>query len=181
MTETIIGSPSRVFLMGFMGSGKSTVGRKLAARLGYDFYDLDHFIEETVGASIADIFSFGGEETFRGAEEEALRFLGAKENVLISLGGGTPCYGNNMDIIEELGTSIYLNVPFSILIGRLRRNRVKRPLIAEMSEEELDAFVSKSLDDREPIYKRATIDFKYMGEHLSQIVAALELEVKKAG
>ncbi len=144
-----------IFLTGFMGSGKTSVGKKLANKLEKQFYDLDRFIEEKEGKSISEIFREIGESGFRELESKYLRELANQQNAVIALGGGTPCFSNNMEFIKSNGISIYLKLDESILVGRLRTNKTKRPLIANKTDEEISAFVRETLEQREPFYDQA--------------------------
>lgn len=173
--------PELVILMGFMSSGKSTIGKRLAVRLEYEFLDLDKFIEEELGEEIPAIFKSLGEESFRELEAECLKKQAGLERTVLSLGGGTPCFQDNVSWIKENGTSIYLNVPNSILLGRLKKNRWRRPVLADMADNELVNFVSDLHAKREYFYKQADIEYKFMGEPISEICRSLarKLEQKK--
>ena len=146
--------PNKIFLIGFMGSGKSTIGRKLANKLSYTFYDLDKEIEHKEGSSIAEIFSKKGEQYFRKLESEVLSTL-SNENQVIALGGGTPCYADNMEFINQTGTSIYLKYNAGILFSRLVKAKSQRPLLAGKTDEELKAFIEEKLTERELFYKQS--------------------------
>ncbi len=166
--------------MGFMSSGKSTIGRKLAQRMEYEFRDLDEYIEAKFESSIGEIFNELGEDSFRDLEREALLEQADADKVLLSLGGGTPCFRDNISWIKENATSVYLNVPDSILLGRLKKNRKKRPVLADMSDADLVNFVSSLHARREYFYKQANIEHKFMGEPISEICRSLlrKLEIK---
>ena len=144
-----------VYIVGYMYSGKSTYGRTLAERLGYDFVDLDHMIEERYHSSIGLIFQHYGEAAFRKMEQEELHKTGEMENVVVATGGGTPCYGDNMDYILEHGTSIYIKQTTEKILERQRRSRKQRPLLAQMSDAELEAYVRRQMEEREVYYRRA--------------------------
>lgn len=143
-----------VYLMGFMASGKSSLGARLARRLAIDFIDLDTFIEEKEGKSISAIFEENGEEYFRKLEQNALQIVSTKIAV-ISLGGGTPCQKENLDTIKKTGQSFYLKVRTEVLIGRLKNQKHKRPLVANMERIELNQYVEQKLAEREPFYLQA--------------------------
>lgn len=145
----------RIFLIGFMGCGKTSVGKKLAEKTGYDFYDLDDEIENFTGKSITKIFETDGEQSFREYESKALLNLSKKEKAVIATGGGTPCFADNMKIIKESGISIYLQTSPETLANRLNQIKQTRPLIASKEKKELDLFVSKKLFEREPYYIKA--------------------------
>jgi shikimate kinase len=147
--------PPRIYLLGFMGSGKSALGAKLARRLDYAFEDLDARIVERAGCSIRELFAARGEGYFRALEGEMLRETAAWNQTLVALGGGTPCFGDNMDWIVANGFSVYLRVPVAVLLGRLRKRQQERPLIAGLDPAQLEAFIRETLDKREPYYSRA--------------------------
>lgn len=152
-----------IFLLGFMGSGKTSIGKKLARKLAVDFIDLDEYIEEKYNSSITSIFAERGEEQFRLIEQACLKDLGEKQNCIVSLGGGTPCYFDNIKVIKQLGTSVYLKLDVNILVGRLRLKKAKRPLIANKSDEEISQFVRQELKKREVYYNQA--DFVLANNH----------------
>jgi shikimate kinase len=147
----------RVYIIGFMGSGKTTAGRKLAASLGWQFKDLDQEIEFIAGKSIRDIFSTIGEHHFRELETGTLTCLKTIDDTVISAGGGTPCYGRNMDFMTETGLVVYLKMSPGQLISRLERGKAKRPLIKDLSSEELLRYITEKLSEREKYYLKAHI------------------------
>lgn len=144
-----------IFLLGFMGSGKSSLGKKLARKLDVPFIDLDRKIEEEEGRSIPAIFANEGEAYFREKETALLRKISTGEKAVIALGGGTPCREENLQLIHEKGSSIYLKVPVERLIGRLRQKKEGRPLIAPLSDQDLGYFVRTKLEERIPFYEQA--------------------------
>lgn len=146
---------TRIFLIGFMGSGKSTLGAQLARRVGYQFIDMDHMIEETAEMSIPEIFNDHGEEVFRKWEYDILRELCRREKLVISTGGGAPCHSNMMDLMNTHGTTIYLKLSPEALKTRLIHSSTERPLIMGKSEPELLDFIKSLLEKRELFYKRA--------------------------
>jgi shikimate kinase len=146
-----------VYIIGFMGSGKSTAGKKLAALLGWAFIDLDRKIEEVAGKTIPQIFSEDGEETFRKLETEVLQNLISETNTVISTGGGTPCHGNNMDLMLDNGIIVYLKMTPEQLTSRLMESTGQRPLLKNIPDEKLNEFISKKLASREKWYKKANI------------------------
>ena len=144
-----------IFLVGFMGSGKSTVGKGLARRLGYSFIDMDARIEGEHGMTINEIFEKLGEKAFRKMESNLLKEMVSLQDTVISTGGGLPCTGNNMDLINRKGVSIYLRMEPEALLNRLSRGKSRRPLIRHLSRQELETFIREKLGEREPVYLRA--------------------------
>ena len=148
----------RLYLIGYMGTGKSTLGRKIAKRTELPFLDTDKMVEETEGAVVADIITFAGEEYFRKAERKALEQTAEMENVIVSTGGGLPIWGDNMEWIEGHGVSIYLKrAPEQILSRLSPHGRQKRPKFRGLNDEELLAFMHSHLAEREPVYARASV------------------------
>ena len=140
-----------------MGAGKTTVGRELAKELNLDFIDLDHFIQARYQKTISQIFQEMGESEFRVIESNMLKEVGDFEDVVISTGGGTPCFFDNMDYMNSVGTTIYLKATPEDLSDRLNTCKDKRPLIKDKNKEELLAFVAENLVKREPYYSKAII------------------------
>lgn len=140
-----------------MGCGKTTAGKKLASALGWSFIDLDKKIEEHAGMAIPEIFSEKGEDFFRIVEAEVLRDLKSVSTTVISTGGGTPCYADNMDFMLENGLTIYLRLSPGQLQSRLSDSKGERPLIKNMNKEDLLGFIGEKLKYREKWYNRAEI------------------------
>ena len=140
-----------------MGSGKTTAGKKLAALLGWSFIDLDKKIEGNEGKTIPEIFSENGEEYFRVSESSLLENLNLEKDTVISTGGGTPCYNNNMNIMLESGLTIYLKLTPLQLRSRLSGSKDERPLIKDLDHEMLLSFIKEKLSAREKYYKRSII------------------------
>lgn len=162
------------YLLGFMGAGKSYIARHLAHYVQLPVIDLDALIEEKVGKSIGCIFEEEGEAAFRALEKELLHFTLKKRPCLVALGGGTPVYQDNMDWIKKNGSSIFLDPPISILLQRLKEDRVQRPLLASLSEDKLEEVVLSKLAIRRPIYERADLCIQAVAEELI-IAACLDL------
>jgi len=143
-----------------MGSGKSTCGSILAGKIGYDFVDMDHLIEETAGMTIPGIFSEHGEGVFRKWENDILLELCKREDVVVSTGGGAPCHGDMIRIMNDHGATIYIKLPPKALKDRLINSKTERPLIKGKSEGELLQFITSLLNEREPYYNQAlhTVD-----------------------
>ncbi len=140
-----------------MFSGKSTVGKKLASIMNYNFIDTDKYFEEKYKISIFDFFEKFGEEMFRKFEHEILKELVVKDNVIISTGGGLPCFNENMDIINKEGISIYLEMPYNAIINRQKNSKQKRPLLKNKTQEEIETYLLDLLTKREPIYQKSKI------------------------
>jgi shikimate kinase len=145
----------RIFLVGFMGSGKTTIGKQLACRLGYQFIDQDEMIEKRFSKTINEVFVTFGEAKFREAERDALLQLTEMDNVVISTGGGAPCFNGNMDLMNCYGVTIYLKANPGILMHRLKDTSAHRPLIKDKSEAELMQYITEKLTEREPFYTQA--------------------------
>lgn len=163
----------KVYIIGFMGSGKTTAGKKLAAVLGWSFLDLDKKIEDKTGKSIAEIFSEHGEDYFRKIESEILKNLECETDTVVSTGGGTPCYADNMDFMLITGLTVYLKLTPLQLRSRLSESKGERPLIKNLGKEELLAFIEEKLRLREPWYNRAAINIEGIDidiKNLSSIV-----------
>jgi shikimate kinase len=162
-----------IFLVGFMGSGKSTVGLGLARRLGYSFIDMDARIEGEHRMSINEIFEKLGEKAFREMENNMLNEMVSLQDAVISTGGGLPCTGNNMDLINRKGVSIYLRMDPAALLNRLSRGKSRRPLIRDLSREELETFICEKLKEREPVYLRAHHIVNGLDVKLNELVEIL--------
>ena len=146
---------TRLILIGFMGSGKTTLGRALAKALGLTFIDLDNYIELRRCKSINRIFEESGEDGFRTIERNLLHEVCEFEDVIISAGGGTPCFFDNIDYMNSQGTTIYLQVPNERLLERLKIAKSRRPLLKDKNDEEIKAFIDEQLARREQFYLKA--------------------------
>jgi shikimate kinase len=145
----------RIYLIGLMGSGKTTAGKALAKKLSLPFYDLDDIIESEIGMSISDYFSKFGEDKFRLVEQDCLRKTFAFSGAVISAGGGTPCFFNNMDEIMQNGICFYLKANVKLLSSRLIDAKDKRPLISNLTNDQLNENLSALLAKRELYYNKA--------------------------
>jgi len=164
----------RVYLIGYMASGKSWLGKELAASTGYDFIDLDMLFESRFRISILDFFAKYGEPLFRKFERQLLQESSGIEHGIVSTGGGTPCYFDNMDFILSSGTSIYLRMTVEELVKRMSSVKKKRPLLKNIPPEEITDFVKDQLAEREPYYMRAKHIFdgpEYPVEEIVELVA----------
>ena len=148
----------KLVLVGYMGCGKSAISNALSNTLNLKRIDLDDYIETKEGKKIANIFKDHGEIYFRKIETTfLLELLENDEDFILSLGGGTPCFGNNMEIINQTSTSVYLSANISTLVNRLQPEKAKRPLIARISDSDLAEFIGKHLFERRHFYLQAKI------------------------
>ena len=145
----------RIYLIGYMGCGKTTLGKKLSKHLGLQFIDMDHYIEKRNCKTVPQLFEEFGEEGFRQRERKALEELSEFTNIVIATGGGAPCFFDNIDLMNRTGKTIYLNIHPKILAGRLLKSKTERPLIKGKSREELVDFIDKTLRKRNEFYKQA--------------------------
>lgn len=155
----------RIFLVGFMFSGKSTVGKLLAKSMGYEHIDTDHMFESLYNISINDFFEKYGQDLFRELEHKLLLTLIEKDNIVISTGGGLPCFHNNMELIKQNGISIHINMSFKSIIHRQKKSKKNRPLLRNKSQEEIEIFLQDLFAKRIDIYNQSNIIIK--GEDLS--------------
>ena len=150
-----------VFLIGYMGCGKTTLGEVLAQQLGYRFIDLDEFIEERQGMTVVEIFDEMGEERFRELEIEALREVASMTDVIVSCGGGTPCHGDNMALMNQAGTTVWLTTSPQRITARLLlpEQKCKRPKINTLPNDDVLPLVEKELQARTPYYSQSQLQF----------------------
>ncbi|MBO9632095.1 MAG: shikimate kinase [Chitinophagaceae bacterium] len=148
----------RIFLIGFMGAGKTHWGKQVANRMGLPFYDLDELIVAQEGRSIADIFTENGEEYFRLAEKQTLEELVEKEDsMIISCGGGTPCFFNNIDFMKRYGIVVWLNTHVEVILQRLMKERMHRPLLKDIQDGDLRNHIIRKLNERRMYYEQADV------------------------
>ncbi|MEG1543164.1 MAG: shikimate kinase [Tannerellaceae bacterium] len=168
----------RIFLIGYMGAGKTTVGKDLSKRMGLSFIDLDCEIESRYHRTVRQLFVERGEEAFREIERRMLHEVAMFEDVLVSTGGGAPCFFDNMEYMNANGTTVYLKVSVEELVKRLEISKQTRPVLKGRSGEELKAFVAKNLELRTSFYNRASVIFDaeimYTDVDVHQISIALE-------
>lgn len=170
-----------LFLVGYMGCGKSTIARKIARRLGVEAVDTDHAVEEQEGASVFDIFHYEGEERFREIERRALeRIIADPLTAVVSTGGGLPVWRDNMERMNEAGTTVYLRRPAEQIARRLTPyGRQKRPRLRGLSDGELVEFMTRDMAAREPFYAKArhTVDCSALSdEELVEFIIMLKLK-----
>ena len=145
----------RIIIIGYMGAGKTTVGKALSKDLGIPFYDLDWYIESRMHKTVAQLFAERGEEGFRQIERNMLHEVAEFEDVIISCGGGTPCFFDNMEYMNQQGDTVYLKASPEVLYSHLLMGKTVRPLLVGKSKEELLMFIKEQLERREPFYTQA--------------------------
>ena len=155
---------TRIFLIGYMGAGKTTLGKAFARAMGLTFVDLDWYIEERYHKTVRQIFEERGEDGFRELEKRMLHETGEFENVVISVGGGTPCFFDNVDYMNSVGETVFLDVDVKVLFRRLKVAKQQRPLLANKTDEELMTFIVEALQKRLPFYSKA--NYVFNGERL---------------
>jgi shikimate kinase len=168
----------KIILLGYMGSGKTTIGIQLAKKLYLNFTDLDEFIEEKEQKSIKEIFEQKGEIYFRKIEHNYLKqFIRENESYVLSLGGGTPCYAGNLDLIlhDKNNLSFYLRGSISTLFKRLSENKFKRPLINDLSDNQLTEYIAKHLFERGHFYDKATYKISIDDKEVQDIVTEIRI------
>ncbi|MFC0877796.1 shikimate kinase [Saccharicrinis sp. FJH2] len=165
----------RVYLIGFMASGKSYLSRVLSAEMKLPLIDMDKYIEEKNFMSVPEIFSTYGEDEFRKREQKALEELSNIEDVIIATGGGAPCFFNNMDVMNETGATLYIKVPEEVIVERLINSKHKRPLADGKSRGELIDFVSHKIAEREPYYSQAKAIINPLDQSLEEIIELIKI------
>ncbi len=168
---------AKIFLTGYMGSGKSSAGKTLATQLGYEFIDLDKFVEKEYKMTIPEIFSSKGEKEFRAMEHNALKKVIEKDNTVVACGGGTPCYYNNMELMNNNGTTVYLKMSADSLVNRLMNAKEKRPLILNKDEKQLREFVNRQLEKREDTYHQAQYTVKGKDLNVKELAAFVKEQI----
>ena len=149
----------RIFLIGYMGAGKTTLGKAFARAMGLTFVDLDWYIEERYHKTVSQIFAERGEDGFRELEKRMLHEASDFEDVVISVGGGTPCFFDNMEYMNQVGETVFLDVDNKVLFRRLKVAKHQRPLLANKTDEELMTFIQEALEKRLPYYTKAKYVF----------------------
>lgn len=169
---------NKIILLGYMGSGKSTIGKLLAKSVNFSFKDLDKIIEDDLSLTVNEIFEQKGEVFFRNLEHQVLeKLLLSDEKMILSLGGGTPCYANNMELILSTKNciSIYLRASVGKLYNRLRNRKVARPLIANLNDLALEEHIAKHLFERSFFYNQASNTINTDGKTKELIVDEIKL------
>lgn len=149
----------RIFLIGYMGAGKTTLGKAFARKLNIPFVDLDWYMEERFHKTVGELFAERGEAGFRELERAMLHEVGAFEDVVISTGGGAPCFFDNMDFMNRNGMTVFLDVHPDVLFRRLRIAKHQRPILQGKQDDELKAFIVQALEKRSPFYSQAQYVF----------------------
>ena len=167
---------SLVFLVGFMGCGKTSWGRKLAAGLGYNFVDLDHALEAHVGMTVPEYFNTHGEAEFRKLESQILKETQYPENTIVSTGGGLPCFFDHMDWMNSHGQTLYIQLSPKALGNRLENAKTPRPVLQGKKGEELVAFIEHKLAEREGFYLQATHTVNGIDMSVDGLMKVLGLE-----
>ena len=167
----------RIILIGYMGSGKTTVGKALSKETGMMFYDLDWYIESRMRKTVSQIFAEKGEESFRKIEYNMLHEVAEFEDVIISCGGGTPCFFDNMDYLNQQGDVVYLKATPETLHKHLLMAKIERPLLKGKNTEELIAYITEHLEQREPFYQKAryTLDVNVLDNYDKIITSVASL------
>lgn len=176
-----------IFLIGFMGSGKSTLAKALARRTGLDFIDLDTYIERRFHANVSEIFAREGQERFRELERRMLHEVADFENVIVACGGGTPCYFDNIEFLNSKGLTIRLDASEERLFERLVKGRRRRPLIKDLSDDELKAYITAELGRRMVFYGKAREtfgadrldDYEQIEESLKEFITRFKIPVRQ--
>ena len=165
----------QIVLIGFMGSGKTSLGKKLASKLKYKFIDLDHAIEKTANKTIPQLFEQNGENYFRELEQSELINQLQSDNIVLACGGGTPCFFDNIEIINKSAISIYLKATPLALQSRLQKNKNSRPLIKDLDNTQLLNFIETKLTEREVFYLKSKLQISALNVNVPELV----LEIKK--
>lgn len=167
---------TRIILIGYMGAGKTTVGKALAKELELPFYDLDWYIEERYHRTVPQLFAERGEEGFRQLERQMLHEVAEFENIILSSGGGTPCFFDNMDYMNRQAQTVYLKASPDVLYQHLRMGKTERPLLKDKTPDEMRAYIEDSLRKREPFYRKAryTLDVNLL-ENYAKIKDSVRL------
>lgn len=145
----------RIIIIGYMGSGKTTFGHALSQEIGLPFYDLDWYIETRMHKTVKEIFDEKGEDGFRKIEHNMLHEVAEFEDVIVSCGGGTPCFFDNMDYINRQGETVYLKCTPEVLYQHLKMGKTVRPLLLNKTPDEVKVFIRQQLKEREIFYNKA--------------------------
>ncbi len=161
----------KIFLIGFMGAGKTHWGRELSRKLNLPFFDLDEQVVSREDKSISDIFAEKGEEYFRLLEKETLHIITeSHDSFIMACGGGSPCYFNNLDYMNQAGTTVWINTPIDVLFQRLLQEKNERPLIRSLTDDQLRGFIIKKFADRKIYYEQADVIVDDEPVHLDSLI-----------
>jgi len=164
----------KVFLVGYMTSGKSSFGKKLGYALNTKFIDLDEYIEKKLNHTIPYHFQTQGEDSFREIEHESLKeIIHTEDDFVLATGGGTPCFYDNMELMNQAGKTVYLKVDVNVLIERLKNTSRVRPLIADVEKEDIESYVKKHFAEREKCYDKASIIIDTFAISVNQLAQIL--------
>lgn len=163
-----------VFLLGYMGSGKTTLGQEIAQHLDYHFMDMDDLLEKAIGMPIKEFFEIHGEKVFRFAEHELLKEIMDEEDTVIATGGGTPCYYDNIELMNKAGLTIYLDVSSKELFDRLKGGSHQRPILDGIKEGGLQEFITEHLQQRSKYYLKAKLVINPQQTSLFDIVLKIK-------
>ncbi len=166
----------RIYLVGYMGAGKSTTSKRLANKLGWEAYDTDRLFEERFKISINDFFHKYDANLYRKLETQILHDTLKYDNAVIATGGGTPCFNNNMEWMNQHGFTIFLRVSPQSAISRLSQSKVKRPILIDKTQEELAEFIMKNYAERLPFYEQAQLTFKGEDCDVEQLATLIPTE-----
>ena len=166
--------PKKIFLIGFMGCGKSKLGKSIATKLALPFLDLDDLIEAKNQMSIPELFAAYGEQGFREKEKETLQEGAIADHAIIATGGGAPCFFDNMEWMNKNGITVFIDTPVKVLADRLINARVERPLVKGKSFEELLTFIEAKLAERRPFYCQAKLTLRGVDLSADDLIEALE-------
>lgn len=169
----------RIFLIGYMGAGKTTLGKELAKQMNLSYIDLDHHIEQRYCQTVRKIFDEKGEDAFREIEKKVLEEVASFENIIISTGGGAPCFFDNMSLMKDTGLTVYLKATTDELIRRIELNKQARPVLQNRSAEELVSFIDEALKVRLPFYEQAHIHFDAEMMNTAEDIVALTEKLKQ--
>lgn len=168
-----------IIIIGYMAAGKSAIAALLAKKLGLKHLDLDNYIQEKTALSISEIFKTKGEVYFRKLESAFLKeILTQKTPFILAVGGGTPTFGDNMNLMNQLALTIYLDVPQKVLVARLQAEKQNRPLVADLKDETIAEFVAKHLFERRVYYEQSQLKIKTESKTMPEIVALIIKEIE---
>ena len=165
---------SYIFLVGFMGAGKTTLAKKMASKLGYQWIDTDQEIEKKEGVKVSEIFEVRGEAYFRALEKQLIDGLIPSEKMIVATGGGLPCFNNLMETLNQLGNTIYLERTPKELFQRVKQATNSRPLIAHKSDEELLEYIESTMEKRREIYLQSNIIADRFSQTPEKIIALIQ-------